>query len=263
MKKDMKTGKLTKKFILILAALTLFLMNSGALNAYAETPMYGRALSDGVMLYKSPVEHADYALFTLPLSYYVTIVGEEGVFYVVEYQNNSSGYTKIYGYIRKSDLDTENQNPSAPLYYQTSLSVIATSSFIYTRPDDTGDALATCLKEQTLKYYGKVSSADKQNVYYYVKFGSVLGYVPAVNCSAPADVLNPDPLPANEPEEPVQPSPSADSDADGKKTDVLQIVLIAAITIAALIIVYAMFRPGRNKPAVSDKERYFDEDDDE
>lgn len=249
--------------VLIAVAISILIFFTDAEGVYAETPMYGRAVTERVIIYKSPVEHADYAMFSVPLSYYVTIVGEESTFYVVEYQNNSDGFSKIYGYIKKSELNTDNQNPSAPLYYQTSLSVITSSCFIYTKPDDTAETLATSLKEQNLKFYGKIYSSDKESVFYYVKFGNVLGYVPAISCSAPAQVLNPDPLPATEPEESVQPSPSVNADDTAKKTDVFQIVFIAAITVAALIIVYSMFHTGKNKFTPKDNDRYFDEDDEE
>ena len=249
-----KASHILKTTCIIIAAFAVSLLNW--MTAFADVPLYGRAVDTNAIIYKAPVEHKDFAMFVLPLSFYVTIISEEGMFYAVEYQDSSDGFTKIYGYIPKNALDTENQNPSMPLYLKDELSVLS-DSYIYTRPDTTADAVSSCLKSQSVKYYGNLSN-QKGEIFYFVKFGTVMGYIPSSNCSLLDYELNPDPLPQEE-LPPEEDGPKED-EPETQKPEVLQIILIISITVAALVIVYTAFRPRTGKPK-SLTERYFDEED--
>ena len=228
-------------------------------SARAETPAFCRAVTNTVILYKMPVSHYDYALFCVPYSYYLRIVDREGDFFLVEYQDNADGFPKIYGYVEESAVSTEYQTPTLPLYPKQSLSVIR-SSYVYTQPARNAELLASVLKDQTVRLYGSFPSKDGEDLFYYIKFGQVMGYIPAEACSSPRETTHPDPIlsPSVEPiSDPSATSAVDDSPAKsvsrGKET--IEIVLIVAITLAVLVIVYTMFRP--KKP----ESRFFDDDD--
>lgn len=225
----------------------------------AETPAFCRAVTNTVILYKMPVSHYDYALFCVPYSYYLRVVDQEGDFFLVEYQDNTDGFPKIYGYVEKSAVSTEYQTPTLPLYPKQSLSVIR-SSYIYTRPARNAELLAGALKDQTVRLYGFFPSKDGEDLFYYVKFGQVMGYIPAEACSSPKEITHPDPIlspsvePISDPSgAPADDASPAKSSSRGKET--MEIVLIVAITLAVLVIVYTMFRP--KKP----DSRFFDDED--
>ena len=221
--------------------------------AMAQSPTYLRVTTEGVVLYRTPVSHYDFALFVLPNSYYLRTVEKEGSYYLVEYQDGEEGFPKIYGYVECTALSDEYQTPAAPLYPKEVLTIIK-STYVYTQASISADLLATALDGQTVRLYGKFYSKNGERLFYYVRFGQVMGYVPAENCTAPSGALHPDILITPSVDLPVQgeisPAPSGDSllTAPPTQTDVLQIVLIIAVTLSILVIVYTMFRPKRPAP---------------
>lgn len=226
----------------------------------AETPTYLRVVEEGVTLYKTPVSHYDFALFTLPRSYFLRAIEQEGGYYLVEYQDGEGGFPKIYGYVEISAVSDEYQTPSYPLFPKETLTVIK-STYVYTRPSETADLLATALDGQTVRLYGKCPQKSGERLFYYVRFGQVMGYMPAENCTPPSGKLHPDEMITPSVDAPVngelQPQPSAAVPLPSplKRTDFLQIILIVAVTVAVLVIVYTMFRPKKPPP------RYFDDED--
>ena len=251
-----------KRVFFVLLALGFFLCSIPfypTLPAGAETPAFCRAVTNSVVLYKMPVCHYDYALFCIPYSYYLRIVDREGEFFLVEYQDNTDGFPKIYGYVEESAVSTEYQTPTLPLYPKQTLSVIR-GSYVYTQPNRSAELLASALKDQTVRLYGVFPSKDGEDLFYYVKFGQVMGYLPAEACSAPKELIHPDPILTPSVEPIAEPSETAADPHASEKTvsrgkETIEIVLIVAITLAVLVIVYTMFRP--KKP----ESRFFDDED--
>ena len=245
-----------KRTFATICAVFLLLIGNGAFlprPVTAQTPSYLRVVKEGVVLYRTPVSHYDFALFLLPNSYYLRTVEKEGSYYLVEYQDGEEGFPKIYGYVECAALSDEYQTPSAPLFPKEVLTVIK-STYVYTQASENADLLATALDGQTVRLYGKFYSKNGERLFYYVRFGQVMGYLPAENCTAPSGEPHPDAILTPSVDLPVQgelnpaPSQGIPVTVSPSQRDVLQIVLVIAVTLSILVIVYAMFRPKRPTP---------------
>ena len=215
----------------------------------AEDIPYARVLKDNVCFYKSADERS--ALFYVPPTYYVKIIGESGDYFNVEYQYSNQYYTALFGYVKKSEVNIAKTMPSYPVYAGAVLRIVANSAEITEKAEDGSPAIASALKEQEVSYYGRVYNGVNKTYYYYVKFYNIFGYVKSQSCSA-ADIANhPDPLINLE----TQPSGGSTSGGNGGVNDdnfgsidaKLQIFLIAAITVPTLFIVYFLFRPAKRR----------------
>lgn len=228
---------------------------------------YGRALNDGIVMYGDTSLTADSALFTLTKSYYVYIfdINTADSYYTVEYQQNFGGYQNITGFIKKSDIKVW-QAPNAP-YYPDISATVANSTNLYRRPDSSSDNLVFIPKgSQVLKLYGSLFNEEENALYYFViYFGGRDGYIPAANLDITLPAMHADPMPTPTP----TPTPSPANSMETQKPLILpegrdnlvQILLIAAICIPALIIVYLMFRP--SKKSAKKYRQYYSEDDED
>ena len=247
-------------FLLAVAICILFSAHAASFSVFAaDTPAYCRVLQKNAVLYKTPVEHYDYALFYLPYSYYLPILGKEGGFFLVEYQDGADGYPVLYGYVKQDAVSLDYQSPSLPLFPKETLTVIQ-SSYIYTRPSRNSDLLASALKDQSVRVYGSYPEKDSDRMYHYVKFGQIMGYIPAENCSAPFGSLHPDEILPPSSSVSAEPAVAISKDAEvpassSGTTDVLQIVVIVAVTLVVLVVVYAVFRPKKRN------DRFFGDED--
>ena len=227
--------------------------------------VYGRVLKDEALLYKNDTLAEEDVYFNLPYSYYVVILSHDSEkgYYQVEYQDFADGYSKIIGYVKEDDLVIW-EDPTEPIYPIIPATADA-SGHMYSRPDNSSQKLLLISHDQKLKVYGSYYSEKDDLVYYYVIFSSqYAGYVPATILDIVNPGLHPDPIPTPPPTQPPQtPSPSAfpgggNDEEPGQGDDsLLQIILIAAICVPALIVVYLMFKPSRRKYNI----RYYDEDD--
>jgi hypothetical protein len=250
--------------LFIVFALSAPFMRSSVARAYSPQPGYARILKDGVMLYKTSALNDNLIFFNLPRTYYIRIidVNAEGECYEAEYQSNQNGYVNIVGFVRKSDVAIW-QNSSQPLFPDISATALA-FTYVYERPG--ASAVKVSISEgQTIKLYGSVNGEDDL-LYYYVIRGGYEGYVRADMLDINYPPPHPDPMPTPTPT--PQPSPSvtatpapAPQDGENGSENLVQILLISAICIPALIIVYLMFRPG--KKIKRNYREYYDGEDDE
>lgn len=239
---------------------------------------YARVLKDGAIFYLSRDNSPDSAVFELTNTYYIYITNLhlEGDYYPAEYYPTSdSGYSKLIGFVLKSDVTLWEEPPSAP-YYPQIFAVAKSGAPLTNRPslaekleDGSDNYQLTLMYTQALVCYGKITNQAENKAYYYVIFGSQdsgthMGYVPADKINVTLPEPHPDPLP-KEPEPPVTDIPTDPNGSPSPKNpdtpavdDKYQILLIVAICIPALFVVYLMFKPSGKKRRYN----YYDDYDD-
>lgn len=215
-----------KKLLPAAAAVLLFFALAAPVPVLAdEDYRYARVTQENVYLYSSAQDNS--GLFVLPRTYFVKITGESGDYYKVEYLTGAAGVTPVRGYCRKAEVSPVDYVPETPfLVYGTDVTFTAGS----------GDLPDGFITEYTVPadFYGTFSYGS--SVYYYVNIGGEFGYVPAAACT-PLD------YPENtEHSETV--SPGKDPSPNGNAS-VLNVVLVCALSVAALGAVYFLFRPAK------------------
>lgn len=258
-----------RKILPVLLILLIFSMPKClSVSAYAQTTGYGRVLKEGVCLYRNPGLEQPDIMFTLTVSYYVFIldINTAANCYEVEYQDNSNGYVKIIGYVNKQDVSLA-ESPAAP-YYPVIAGRLIKNSFVYQTAGANSQILVSAMLNQNVKCYGSLYNEAEEKFYYYVKLGSEFGYIAgeAIDVTLPSQ--HPDPMPTAAPTAPPQNEATVKPITTGKQNfdltkgdNTLQILLIAAICIPALIIVYLMFKP--SKRSRRNYKRFYGEDGEE
>lgn len=265
--------------ILIISGVFAASFSPQKVRALPGNSAYGRALKDGIILYSDKNTGSDYALFELTKTYYVYIVDKDtpGDFYAVEYQTTDNGYAKIYGYVKKTDIAIWTETVSTPLYPYIYAAVSTTSdlthtpsSATYTGSGQEPNTIGILHRNNQLICYGKIYNEAEDRYFYYVRRNvdqiAQTGYFAADNLSVTLPDAHPDPMPTPTP----SPSPSLQPSSEGPGggggniisggDDTLQILLIAAICVPALIVVYLMFKPSKGRRGRY--KRYYDDEDD-
>lgn len=219
------------------AAAALFLILSLCFPLFAPAPVraeenpesgygYARVTQEDVYLYSQP--QAESGLFILPRTYFVKITGETGDYYRVEYLTGTSA-TPVRGYCRTDDMEPVDYIPETPfLLYDTEVTFTVGSADL---PDGFFTEYTVPAAFYGTFYYGS-------SVYYYVNMNGEFGYVPASACPPLDYPENTEHMPAETPETPQE---------SGGNANVVNIILICALSVAALGAVYFLFRPA--KPA--------------
>jgi hypothetical protein len=264
--------------VIRMAFAALFALFSLSLNLHpfftvsaAPQSGYGRVLKDGVLLYRDTSFSESSALFSLVKSYYVYIpdINTAENYYRVEYQTTENGYVKLTDcFVKKTDLTIWN-NPTPPYYPEIS-ATLKSDTAIYPAPAISEDIVGYKFRNnQPLKLYGSIKNTSENSDYYFIMFynpdvGWRNGYIPAANLDVTLPSPHSDPMPTPTPTPTPTPSDSSSaqpsaSPTSENKDSLVQILLITAICIPALIIVYLMFRPAK-KTGRNYKE-YYDDDD--
>lgn len=260
-----------KRFLVTLLALTLFfLTNAFCIKiCFAADNEYGRVLDDNVIFYSKNLSNEYTPLFCLAKSYYVLILDSTSSdeYYLCQCQDSTNNYKNIIGYVKKSDL-TIWENPSSP-YYPDITATVVNSTSLYDNPFDLNEKFYIPQGNQ-YKVYGSLKNQDQELYYYIIIHNDLDGYIPAEMLDITAPVLHPDPMPTPTPTPTTQPTASPTINPSNNinnlentdsKDSLLQILLISAICIPALIIVYLMFKPA--KRVNHNYKNYYDDEDDE
>ncbi len=218
----------------------------------ANSECYYRVLNKNVYIYSDA--NLENAMFIVPYTYYVKAENVNGNVVRVVYGDEKSDYPVIIGYMNLNDLTLSQNVPINPY----AIVKISTSS---------QDVLFLDVKkkkpyfnipsETFMIYYGEILD-EEANVMYMVYCKNKLGYVDK-NCINNFSVpLNQDPLPEPDKQEPSAPSDGTNIEKPtGELAEHLQIIIIVGISTVCISVVYAIFKPTKNKE--SKHSDYFEE----
>ena len=219
--------------VLFLAALLWLLPFAPARAETADT--YARVTQAQVYLYEKPEQ--DSGLFILPETYFVRITGEAGDYYSVEYMSGVQNRTAVRGYCLRSDVERVDYVPETPfLVYDTTVT--------FRTSEGLPDGFFTEY-DVTAAFYGTFSYGSSTCCF--VELDGRFGYVPASSC---------DPL-AYPPNTEHSETTSTDTDPGSpapQSASALNVVLISALSVAALGAVYFLFRPSKKQPRPLDED---------
>lgn len=210
--------------------LSLLFCLSAALLTLTPQPVKAASLSEWARIESENIyfysqADTDSGLFILPRTYFVRLTGESGEFYSVEYL---TGEEALHGFCLQSDVTPVDYVPETPfLVYRTEV-------VFSIEGDDLPDSFITEYRVLA-DFYGTFLYGS--STYYYVSLEGLFGYVAASACP-PLDY----PLNTEHTEsESQQPTPNQSTGINA-----LNIVLICALSVAAIGAVYFLFRPARS-----------------
>ena len=205
-----------------------------------------RVLEDNVYFYSSSELKDSDRYFKLTKTYFLIGI-DNGDSYYVRYKSDTQ--MELLGYVKKAEVEVyEEQKPS--LIYPEIFAVCQGILSFYTKAGDE-KPMFSANATVNLSCYGKImlNNTEYILVYYSDAFYNGLFYIKsnAVNYLEPA--THPIPIKSVEIDD-----NDNDSDANTKNNDsntnineIIQIVIILAIVVFALLVVYLMFRPGNLK----------------
>lgn len=131
-----------------------------------ETQVYATAKLENAYLFARPDNLS--ALFILPFTYCVEILGERGEYYYVKYADDVGDYQAVYGYCLKEQIRILDDKPKTT-FLQMSIPV--------TFKQETENSTLPILNQITIDacFYGEYVSGGAE--YSYVLFNGQFGYV--------------------------------------------------------------------------------------
>lgn len=238
-----------KKFTMLLIGLSIifesitfnFLLASST--TYANTCEYFRVLEENVYLYQDSL--CTQKIFEVPKTYYVKAESYNKEFARVSFGYDGSGYPVIMGYMKISELTATTITPSNP--YNVIKVSTALSDVLFNDPN-LKNAYFNVPNNTFMTYYGNYK-LDNGTTLCYVYCNNKLGYVDLNSLNPFSIPENTDPLP-----EITEPDTNENEDVDSEinppsslKGEGLQIIIIVGISIICISIVYALFKPTKNK----------------
>ncbi len=212
-----------------LALTTLIFLSAGAvfpagLSASAEPSTRYAYVDKGAKAYFCSEKNEDSALFSIPETYCVQIISEDGNWYYVKYAEDNGVYRAIYGYCLKSEL-VSTPVPLENEYLHTTIKI--------TYKADSGSNLFPPLEiEMTAAYYGEYTLGKTSLSYVYC--GDKFGYVPERVENYPLNDL---------------PKPTISGDVEKPKNDNALLITAIVITVAAATAIAILyFTSARKKP---------------
>ena len=194
----------------------------------AETEAYGFAQANTKEVYFCEKKDLDFALFTIPYTYCVEILAQDGDWYRVKYADDNPPYCALYGYCR-----TENLTPLTLPPENIYLNMPVTVTF---KPDIPSTSLPVLGElNVTAAFYGNRYLGNED--YSYVCYEGSFGYIYGSNDDYPLNELV---VIAKEP----------DPEKKEVNTTLIIALVLAGLAAAALLILY--FTRGR-KNTISDK----------
>jgi len=204
----------------VLLALTTFiiLFPSGG-GAYADAPQTVKTYAYvdlGSEVYFCNAKNEESALFIIPQTYCVQILGREDDWYYVKYAEDNGIYRAVYGYCPTSDLVLTDE-PLENLYLHYTITVIYRS--------DSATSLLPGLKdiEITAAYYGAYTVG--KTTCSYVLCNDNFGYIP--------DTVDDYPLNKLPDSQTIAPAPEPQSN-----NTLITALAITGIAAAAIVILY-------------------------
>lgn len=215
--------KVFKTTACLLCTILIFFSRFAAFPAEAQTARYAYA-DLGSEVYICSEKNEDSALFIVPQTYCVEILGDDGTWYYVKYAEDNDVYRAVYGYCLKGGL-VLTETPLENLYLNVTLKVIF-------RNDQPSGYLPPLEMELTAAYYGEYNLGKTKLSYVYC--GEKFGYVTERVENYPLNDL---------PQPTVGPIDDKPDDGNAMLIAALTITLAAAAAIAVL------YFSGRHKPS--------------
>lgn len=205
-------------------ALTILISTPFTVGLHAEAKALGYAYADlDSTVYFCSQKSEDYALFAIPQTYCVQILGEDGDWYYAKYAEDSGAYRAVYGYCLKSDVIKIDQPPEY-IYLNYTVSVTYKS-------DRVPEFLPSLEIELNAAYYGEYTLGKTSLSYVYC--GEKFGYISERVVDYPLNDL----------------PKSTSATIDEPKTENGTMLITAlVITLCATIVIAVLFFSGRKKP---------------
>lgn len=204
-----------KYLVLCLFILTVIFSPFRAIRTEAAAYKYARA--DQKDVYFCERKDLKYALFTIPYTYCVEILSNDGEWYYVKYAEDNGMYRALYGYCLHAGLTPVNEPPEN-IYLNMPVTVT------FKVEDSVGSLPVLGELNVTAAFYGTYYSGA--SAYAYVLYDGDFGYVYGAHDDYPLNVIPDD--------QPTTPAPEPES-GDNKLIIGLALAGVAA---AALIILY-------------------------
>lgn len=196
-----------KRLFLILTIIVYIFTAPAALRVSADTSGYARAnVRDAYFFTEKDLSTS---IFTVPYTYCVEVLRDDGDWYYVSYASNTGIYKELKGYCRKQDFTLLESKPEVTYLYKT---------VTVTYKSDDGASTLPVLGEISVEaaFYGNFYSGA--TAYSYVYAQGSFGYIKGSTDDYP---LN---LPEEQPETP----------SDGTPKQSVNFGLITALVICAL-----------------------------
>lgn len=209
--------------------------NQPVLQTNAESYLFfARAETRYAYFYSSKTQSS--ALFTIPYTYCVQVISEDGDWYYVKYADDYGCYRSLYGYCLKDTLTAVNGVPS-PVYLYKEVQV--------TYNADSSESSLPVLSELTVTaaFYGTFYSGP--TAYSYVLCNGSFGYIEGAN-----DDYELVDYAADDTADGTESDGDADSDEDGESSEgsggnvIIAVVLIA---LAAATVIVLLLTGNRKK----------------
>jgi hypothetical protein len=186
-------------------------------------------------------------LFLLPETYYLRILNLDEVYYYATFNGVSGKVEK--NLVSTVGYHTTAAGTSRELFIDDRFAVFGTIR-LKAAPDLTSDDVTLMPVSASFTYLGSFP-AQNGTVWYYVRFAQFFGYVQADLTNVP--VINIPPFAPEIPDTPTVAPPheapngggNSGSPLDGNQT--LKIILIAGLCLPAVVIVFLLFRPNKQR----------------
>lgn len=219
----MRTAKYFVLCLFIIASMLLPYAVSMQHRAEAAAIKYARA--DRKDVYFCERKDLKFSLFTIPYTYCVEILSDDGEWYYVKYAEDNDMYQAMYGYCLHEGL-TPVKEPPENIYLNMPITVTFKADTVVGSLPVLGELKVTAA------FYGTYYSGA--SAYSYVLYDGSFGYVYGAN----------DNYPLNEIPEPDDDA-SAKPEPDGGDNKLLIGLALAGVAAAALIILYFTGRRSR------------------
>ena len=202
--------------MLILSIVLYILAAPAALRVSADTHTYARANVREAYFFLE--KDLTTSIFTVPYTYCVEILRDDGDWYYVSYASNTGVYKELKGYCRKQDFIPVEGKPDITYLYKT-------VTVIYKSGDETSSLPVLGEISVEAAFYGNFYSGA--TAYSYVYAQGSFGYIKGATDDYP---LN---LPAEKPDE-----PATDTPGQSVNFGLITALVICALAALALIMLY-------------------------
>lgn len=207
-----------KRILIVLSIILYILASPAAISVSADSPTYARAnVRDAYFFAEKDLTTS---LFTVPYTYCVEILRDDGDWYYASYASNTGVYRELKGYCRRQDFTTLESKPEVTYLYKT-----------VTVTYKSGDSSASLpvLNEINVEaaFYGNFYSGA--TAYSYVYAQGSFGYIKGAIDDYPLNLPD-DPEPAD--------SPASEQSGSNVNFGLITALVICALAALALIMLY-------------------------